>query len=183
MVAAMLAIVAVAGCTGSPPAEVDSPLRPCPAAAPATGAATDRPSEGRRTLPEISLPCFTGGQPIGLAALGRPAVINLWASFCEPCRVELPELQRFADARPEVVVLGVVTGDVRSKAASLATDLGITFASVDDPDRRLLRALGRSALPVTLFVDEAGFIRHEDLSGALTLARLGELTTEHLGVS
>jgi thiol-disulfide isomerase/thioredoxin len=178
-VAAVLgAIVALAGCDRDPVVEVDSPLRPCPA----TASAHPTAGAGGRSLPEISLPCFTGGRPVALAALGRPAVINLWASYCPPCRTELPELQRFADATPDVTVLGVVTGDRRSAAASLATDLGITFASVDDPDRRLLGALGRAALPVTLFVDGSGVVRHEDVSGALSLARLRELAAEHLGV-
>jgi thiol-disulfide isomerase/thioredoxin len=181
--AVLFAFVALAGCTEPPAVEVDSPLRPCPVEPTASGPATDPPPGGGRTMPEFSLPCFTGGSPVALAALGRPAVINLWASGCEPCRTELPELQRFADTATEVVVLGVVTGDRRSAAASLAIDLGIRFASVDDPDRRLLRALGRAALPVTLFVDEAGVIRHEDVTGALTLGRLRELTAEHLGVS
>jgi thiol-disulfide isomerase/thioredoxin len=179
--AALFAVVALAGCDPEPPAaEAVSPLRPCPAATSATkGAAAGASS----TVPAISLPCFTGGQPVALAALGRPSIISLWASYCEPCRTELPELQRLADASPQVVVLGVVTGDRRSAAASLAEDLGITFASVEDPDRRLLRALGRSALPVTLFVDEQGVVRHEDVTGALTLARLRDLAAEHLGVS
>jgi cytochrome c biogenesis protein CcmG/thiol:disulfide interchange protein DsbE len=176
--AVLFATVALAGCDPEPAAvEVDSPLRACPAGVSPSGP----PVSGGPTVPDISLPCFTGGQPVALAALGRPAVINLWASGCEPCRTELPELQRFADASPRVVVLGVVTADRRSAAASLATDLGITFASVDDPDRRLLRALGRAALPVTLFVDESGVIRHEDVSGALSLTRLRDLAAEHLG--
>jgi len=182
VLAALCAIVVLVACGGSPAVEVDSPLRPCPAAS-ASGPATDPAAGGGRAVPEITLPCFTGGQPVALAALGRPAVINLWASFCEPCRTELRELQHFADASPGVVVLGVVTGDRRSAAASLARDLGVTFASVDDPDRRLLRALGRGALPVTLLVDAAGVVRHEDVSGALTFARLRDLTAEHLGVS
>ena len=84
-------------------------------------------------LAGISLPCLTGGEDLELGRIGRPAVINLWASWCGPCRTELPELQRFADAAGDrVVLLGVVTGDTRSAATSLAADLGVTFPSVFD---------------------------------------------------
>jgi thiol-disulfide isomerase/thioredoxin len=172
----------LAACGGGPAytaePEVASPLAPC---SPAPGPArAERAQSG--TVPDLTLPCFTGGEPVVLARLGRPTVISLWASSCPPCREELPELQRFADASPQVAVLGVVTGDRRSAAASLAADLGITFPSVDDPDRRLLQALGRIALPVTLFVDAAGVVRHEDVSGALTTERLRTLATRYLGV-
>ena len=168
-------VAALAGCAGEAPAvEVASPLHRCPVTA------TSAPTGSGRTIPALTLPCFTGGAPVALAGLGRPAVISLWASSCEPCRTELPELQRFADSAPEVTVLGVVTGDQRSKAASLAADLAITFPSVDDPELRLLSHLGRGALPVTLFVDATGVIRHEDVSGSMTFERLRALTDRHL---
>jgi thiol-disulfide isomerase/thioredoxin len=173
-------VAALTGCAAPTPlAEVASPLRACPVTA-----SNPPPSTGPgRTIPALTLPCFTGGTPVALAGLGRPAVISLWSSTCEPCRTELPELQRFADATSEVTVLGVVTGDQRSRAASLATDLAIRFPSVDDPDLRLLNNLGRGALPVTLFVDATGVIRHEDVTGAMTYERLRDLAGRHLATS
>ena len=110
-------------------------------------------------------------------------MVNLWASYCRPCRTELPELQRFADATPGVAVIGVATGDQRSAAAWAGQDLGVRFPSVEDPQRRLLSALGRNALPLTLFVDADGVVRHEDASGALTLEKLRRLTARYLDVS
>jgi thiol-disulfide isomerase/thioredoxin len=119
---------------------------------------------------------------ITLSRLGRPALINFWASSCGPCRKELPELQRLADAHPDLVVIGVVTADRASAAAAAGAAFGVRFPSVFDPDSRLLSQWGRSALPVTLFVDPSGRVRHEDLSGALTLDRAAELAHQYLGV-
>jgi thiol-disulfide isomerase/thioredoxin len=121
---------------------------------------------------------------VALAALGRPSVVNLWASWCEPCRTELPELQRFADrGADEIAVLGVITGDTRTSAASAAEDFGISFPAVFDPDGSLLTGIGRNALPVTLFLDAAGGVRHVYQSGEpLTLSTLEGLARQYLGV-
>jgi thiol-disulfide isomerase/thioredoxin len=130
----------------------------------------------------VTLPCFTGGEPVALNRLGRPAMINLWASWCWPCRDELPAFQAFADeAGDEVLVLGVVTDDGRNGAASLATDLGVHFPAVFDAHRELQSALGRTVLPVTVLVASDGSVRATDVSGALTLEKLRALATEHLG--
>jgi thiol-disulfide isomerase/thioredoxin len=138
--------------------------------------------EGGEPLPDLTLPCFTGEQPFRLADLRGPAVVNLWASWCGPCREELPVLQRYADqAAGQVHVLGVVTEDRRPAATSLAEDLGVTFPALDDPAAALRVQLG-GFLPATLFVDSAGRVRHV-LQGELDEQALTNLVTEHLGVS
>ncbi len=178
----VLTATLLAGCSAGAPAvsvSVASPFAPCPAGQRATGAAPT----GSRLLPAISLPCFTGGEPVDLAHLGRPAVLNFWASSCAPCRAELPALQRFADAhRTGVLVIGVNTADGRSAAASAGTDLGVSFPAVFDPRSRLLTAWGRTALPVTLLVDATGAVRHEDVTGALTESTLEGLAHRYLAV-
>lgn len=166
-------LLCLAACTAEPaPAEPASPFAGCPSAGtPGPGAIA------------VVVACFTGGEPVALGALGKPALLNLWASYCGPCRTELPEFQRFAaQAGDQVAVIGVVTNDTRTAAASLATDLGITFPAVYDRGATLQKATTPSVLPVTLFVDAAGVVRHTDLSGALTLADLSRLTAQHLGV-
>jgi thiol-disulfide isomerase/thioredoxin len=141
------------------------------------------PAAGEARLPALSLPCFTGDRRVDLAELRGPAVINLWASWCAPCRKELPVLQRFADrAAGQVHVLGVNVTDRRAAAQSLGTDLGLSFPNLADADDELRRALGRQVIPITLFVDAAGRIRHLDTSGALDDATLATLAQRHLGV-
>jgi thiol-disulfide isomerase/thioredoxin len=186
--AALLAalVLAVAGCSDagdSADAEdpVSSPLADCtgltePVGDPATG-------DGGEPLPDLTLPCFTGEEPFRLADLRGPVVVNLWASWCTPCRDELPMLQAYADrAAGEVRVLGVVTEDRRSAAASLAEDLGITFPALDDREGLVRTDLARIGLPVTLFVDAAGRVRHVR-NQPLDEETLAGLVTEHLGVS
>jgi thiol-disulfide isomerase/thioredoxin len=137
-----------------------------------------------RPLPAVSLPCFTGGEQVTLSKLGQPAVINFWASYCQPCRRELRELQRFADATDgRILVIGVITNDTRTAAAAAGVDFEVRFASVFDAGGALERAWGRSVLPVTLFVDARGQVRHEDLSGALTQGRVADLAARYLGVT
>jgi len=170
------------GCTGtaSPSAEPSpaSPFQACPE----TVEHVSTPPQGD-PLPQLTLPCFTGGTPVALSKLGKPAVINLWASYCEPCRTELPQLQAFADEKSDQIqVLGVVTFDNWSRAAYAGADFGVRFPAVFDPDRQLLRALGRNILPVTLFVGADGSIRAIDTSGALTLEKLRGLARDHLGI-
>jgi thiol-disulfide isomerase/thioredoxin len=156
------------------------PFAACPAAAPPGKSA----ATSKIILPEAALPCMAGGAPVRLTALGRPAVVNLWASSCAPCREEMPALQRFADgAGDRVVMLGVVTGDTRAAAGETAADLGVRFPSVFDGDQLVLRSVGRMALPATLFIDAAGRVRHVYQSGEpLDEASVAALVREHLGV-
>ncbi|MFD0819309.1 TlpA family protein disulfide reductase, partial [Micromonospora zhanjiangensis] len=149
----------------------------------AGGPAGDAAAGTVTRLPDLRLPCFTGGAPVGLAELPGPAVINLWASWCPPCRKELPAFQRLAvRAGDRLHVLGVDTRDDRAAAESLATDFGLTYPTLFDPDERLRRALARTALPVTLFVDGQGRVRHVDNTGALTDDTLAALVERHLDV-
>jgi hypothetical protein len=75
-------------------------IEPCPRTEPRPGVAGG--------LPDIALPCLGGGRDVNLAGLRGPMVVNLWASWCEPCREELPVLQEYAErARRQVRVLGV----------------------------------------------------------------------------
>ena len=130
----------------------------------------------------MELPCFTGGQPFRLTDLRGPAVVNLWASWCEPCRTELPVVQRLADRSDgRLHVLGVDVGDGRAAAASFGAGKQVTMPTLYDRERRLLSALGRVTLPVTIFVDAAGrdYVHAEPVDAA----ELAELVREHTGVT
>ena len=181
---ALVAAVTLTGCTGEDGVrtpEPASPFRPCPVAVAVESAPTPGTTQ---PMPAVTLPCFTGDRPVKLAALGRPAVINLWASWCEPCRTELPEFQRFADsAGDQVTVLGVITGDTRVGSASAGQDFGISFPAVFDPEESLRRGLGLVGIPITLFVDAHGGLRHVyHQAEPLTRSTLEELTRRYLGV-
>ena len=115
---------------------------------------------GAAGVPALRLPCLVGAQEVALEDLGgRPVLVNLWASWCAPCREEMPLLQaayeRFGD---RIGFLGVNTQDTRPAAVSLLTDLGVTYAHVVDEDKALLTELAAPGLPVTLAVAADGRI-------------------------
>jgi thiol-disulfide isomerase/thioredoxin len=184
VVIAIALLAVLAGCTGNkPPAPAASPKSPF-AVCPPTTADVTTATAGQDALPNLTLPCFTGERPVSIARLGRPAVINLWASYCGPCRTELPALQDFADGvGGRVQVLGVATRDDWDKAAYAGADFGVRYANLYDPDQTLLTALGRNAIPVTLFVDEKGVVRHVDATGMLTKESIWAQVQQYLGIA
>jgi cytochrome c biogenesis protein CcmG, thiol:disulfide interchange protein DsbE len=173
----LLLAAMLAGCAADvqPPAAPPSPFADC-------AELTATAGSGNK-LPDVTLPCFTGGQPVRLAALRGPAVINLWATWCPPCRTELPAMQRLADrAGDRLRVVGVDTGDGRDAAASFAADTGVGLPTLYDPDKTLMNELKRTALPVTVFLDAAGRTYVYN-SVALDDAKLARLVREHTGVT
>lgn len=192
-------LLAVAGCTadkaGDEPAprpvaaERPSPFRDCatlgtiPSAA-ASGSGTAAPAAGAQALPELTLSCFTGGAPVALRSVAGPAVINVWASWCPPCRKELPAFQRLSErADGQLQVVGVNSRDSRSGAQSIGEDFGVRFPILVDQGEALQRELKRNAIPLTLFVDADGRVRHIDATGALDDAQLAKLVRQHLGLT
>jgi cytochrome c biogenesis protein CcmG, thiol:disulfide interchange protein DsbE len=134
-------------------------------------------------LPDLTLPCFTGGAPVRTTELRGPAVINLWGSWCGPCREELPLMQELADATTgKLRVLGVDTRDDRDAGASFAADHGVTMPTLFDPERKLLVALERANLPVTIFLAPDGK-RFVYTGKALDKPTLGTLVRTHTGVT
>jgi thiol-disulfide isomerase/thioredoxin len=131
-------------------------------------------------LPEMTLPCFTGGEKVQVGQLAGPTVVNFWAPWCLECREELPAFQRLAD-RGQVKVIGVATDTTRSEAISLATDLGVTMPTLLDVYGELKRKLGQPNLPLTLFVDGNGKVTTY-VGSALTDDALGALVRERLGI-
>jgi thiol-disulfide isomerase/thioredoxin len=189
-VACLVVAVFAVGCRGGEPAETapskgaggvefrGSGFDACPA--PAGPAA--RTGEA---LPNITLPCMDGsGTDYVLdRPTGVPMVVNLWGSWCPPCGKELPAFQRLhADAAGKVRVLGVVTEDSPEKSVAAAKELKLTFANVYDRQGRLRQALGRNALPVTLFVDARGSITYIYNGEPVDDALLRVLVEKHLRV-
>ncbi|HEY1428599.1 MAG TPA: redoxin domain-containing protein [Candidatus Tumulicola sp.] len=101
------------------------------------------------------------GAPVSLTQYrGRIVVMNLWASWCPPCRAEMPELQRFFErnAARGVVVVGVNEGESAQRASAFATSLGISFPIWIDDEQRYGRAYAALGLPTTIVIDRKGTV-------------------------
>lgn len=127
-------------------------------------------------LPRRTLPCLVAGPAVELSELGgRPVVINLWATWCRPCRDEMPVLQ---DAQRRygnrVEFLGVNTKDDPTRAGLLLQEMGITYPQVVDFEGDLLAYTRVPGLPVTLVLHSDGRIAGRHV-GALNRKRLDAL--------
>jgi peroxiredoxin len=109
--------------------------------------------------PEFALPTLTG-ETISLSQLrGQTTILNFWATWCAPCRAEIPAFSAFADAHPEVAVLGIATDGPRAKVAAAAKQLDIRYpVLLSDPETH--RAYGISTIPTTVIVDAEGRVRY-----------------------
>ena len=110
----------------------------------------------------MTLPPLQGdGPPLELAGLSGPAVVNLWATWCAPCRRELPAFQDVSEQRTDVSFVGVDIGEDPAAAQAFLDELGVTFPQYADEEAELTDALGTAALPVTLIVGDDGQHQHD----------------------
>jgi peroxiredoxin len=93
---------------------------------------------------------------------GRVVLVNFWATWCGPCRQELPQLNKLYDKYrgSGFVLLGVNIDDDARTATELATKLGVRFPVLLDTDKKVSRQYDMSAMPATLMIDRDGRVRY-----------------------
>jgi thiol-disulfide isomerase/thioredoxin len=113
------------------------------------------------------------GAPIRLSALrGKPLLLNFWATWCIPCRQELPALQRFAgDQDGRWSVLGLDELENAKDVRAFAGPLGVTYPLAVDGDGSIAQRYRVQGLPTSFVIDAQGIIRQTHL-GALDAATL-----------
>lgn len=109
-------------------------------------------------------------KPLALSDFrGKIVVLNFWASWCTPCKQEMPNLERVWKefGRRGVMVLGIDVQDDPEDAAAFMKALKITYPSVYDPEQTRMNAYQVTALPTTFFIDQQMRIRGRVVGGYL----------------
>ena len=153
-------------------------LAPCPA--------TSAVSAVANGLPDVTLPCLGAGPQVRLSALrGKPMVINIWASWCGPCREELPFLANVSKAAgTSVQFLGVDVADFQPEGAlGLLAQEGIRYPSVVDYGKATQPVLRWPGPPMTVFVRADGTIAYKQLGPIQSEDQLRSMISSNLGVS
>lgn len=136
-------------------------------------------------LPDITLPCLGGGRDVSLAGLrGTPMVLNFWAQTCGPCRTESPLFQQLHEAAgEEVTMVGVDWQDSRpGYALAFASELGLTYPQIADPEAATRAPMRVTGLPLTLFVTADGTISHTEYGAIDSADELASMVDSYLDV-
>lgn len=147
----------------------------------------DPPSTAPIAAPELA-PDFTVGLLDGstfnlvdhLENDGRPVILNLWASWCAPCRAEMPDFDTFQSEQPGILVLGVAVSDREDLARALADELGVSYVLGFDAAETVAAAYPPLGMPSTWFIGEDRTIRKQ-VTGQISLATLRELAAGSFG--
>jgi peroxiredoxin len=134
------------------------------------------PSTGLRTVafakPPPDFDFDDGHGPMHLAALvGRPIVLSFWATWCEPCRAELPAFARLRAAYGDTMSLLTVSDEPAGQARAFLQAQHLDFPVVEDPQRKIFDAYSITPIPVTLVIAP---------SGSVSYVSVGETSYEEL---
>ena len=112
----------------------------------------------------------------------KPMVVNMWATWCVPCRKEMPDFENVAgEHRSSVRFVGVNLGDTESAAAKFVAETGVTFDQYLDPDMTAQAALSIVNMPSTVLLRADGTIATTH-SSALDATELRRLLRDELGI-
>ncbi len=138
---------------------------------------TEAPIVGH-LAPDFSLQTAVG-QTITLSKIvdeagtsGKPVVLNFWASWCGPCRVEMPNLQQASvKYNGRAAFIGINQGEDLSTITDFGNEYNVTYPLLIDPDNRVNLTYEVNSLPTTVFIDQNGIVR-EVVIGILSEAVL-----------
>src|SRR3989338_6910481 len=125
-----------------------------------------------KTAPDFELETLEGKKTKLSDYRGKKVILNFWASWCPPCREEMPEFQRiYSENRDKLVVVGVNLQESRENAEAFIEKLSITFPILLDPNSQVKDMYNVFTQPVTYFIDE---------SGKIVDKKFGPLTSEEI---
>jgi peroxiredoxin len=122
-------------------------------------------SEAPRAAPDFTLKS-AGGKSVRLSEhVGEVVFVNFWATWCGPCRDELPVLERLQRqyGKAGFVVLGVNMDEDANAARAMARRLDVTFPLLFDQDKQTAKRYDVASMPASFLVDRDGRLRHKHL--------------------
>lgn len=126
--------------------------------------------------PDFTLDLLGGGEVTLSDLRGLVVIVNLWASWCPPCRAEMPAMQRLYEANRarglEILAVNTAYQDSRTSAQDFISEYGLTFPIPLDLSGSVARQYQLRALPTTFFIDPEGIIRQVVIGGPMSEATL-----------
>jgi peroxiredoxin len=113
------------------------------------------------SAPDFTLKTLAGGNMRLQEQRGQVVLVNFWATWCGPCRKEMPHLNRIADKYKSsgLVLLGVNVDDDVGNASAVAAKLGVKFPVLLDTDKKVSRLYDLNSMPSTMVIDRSGKVR------------------------
>ena len=129
------------------------------------------------------LNCLTGSQKISVESLRGPLIVNVWGSWCGPCKQEVPYFVEFNQrANGKVKLLGIAVEEAKSQdAKDFIISYGVTWPNLYDA-KGITRANFGMGVPVTWFIDKAGTVVYKHVGVINSTVELIELTATYLKV-
>jgi thiol-disulfide isomerase/thioredoxin len=133
--------------------------------------------------PDFTVPTLDGGTftlSTHLAEDGRPVFLNLWASWCFPCRAEMPDIDAAAQVHQDVAFIGVAVQDATADATEFAREIGVEYTIGFDEDDMVEDGYPALGMPSTYLISSDGVIL-DVIIGVLTADDIDTFLTENLG--
>jgi cytochrome c biogenesis protein CcmG, thiol:disulfide interchange protein DsbE len=185
LLAAGLLLVAAASCSAGDDEVVDFGARPGEDAprVPADDGVDVFAVPAPDAVPPTDARLVSGGWPEAAAFIarearaGNPTLVNIFASWCGPCRAEMPMLLAAREANPEITFLGIDHLDRREDGEAFVEELGVDFATIHDLAGDVAFAVGGRGMPTTVVFDREGQLAGR-VVGELTETSLAQLLDE-----
>lgn len=115
-----------------------------------------------------------------LAQDGRPVILNFWASWCAPCRAEMPDFDELAAEKPGLLVLGVAVQDTEANAREFAEEIGVSYPLAIDTTETVAASYRYLGLPATWLISADGMIVRQ-VNGQVNAETLREMVAASFG--